>query len=68
MDMEEVHRAFDIFYSTKEKGTGLGLSLSSQILKYNNSKISIESKKNLFTKISIRFPLKRPLESEEVLA
>ena len=68
MDMEEVHRAFDIFYSTKEKGTGLGLSLSSQILKYNNGKISIESKKNLFTKISIRFPLKRPLESEEVLA
>jgi polar amino acid transport system substrate-binding protein len=68
MDVEEVHRAFDIFYSTKEKGTGLGLSLSSQILKYNNGKISIESKKNLFTKISIRFPLKRPIESEEVLA
>lgn len=55
MDEIELEKAYDMFYTTKEKGTGLGIPLSIQMLDMNNCKVSIRSKKNEFTDITLRF-------------
>lgn len=56
MDESELEKAYDMFYTTKEKGTGLGIPLSIQMLNMNNCKVSIKSKKNESTVITLRFP------------
>ncbi|MFT9495410.1 transporter substrate-binding domain-containing protein [Anaerosolibacter sp.] len=55
MDKEELERAYEIFYTTKEKGTGLGLPLSIQMLEMNNCRVSIESRKHEYTEITLVF-------------
>ncbi|NLL81252.1 MAG: transporter substrate-binding domain-containing protein [Tissierellia bacterium] len=57
MDEGEIKRVFEIFYTTKENGSGLGLPISRQIIERNNATIIIESKKNNYTKITLKFPL-----------
>lgn len=56
MDKSEIEKAYDIFYTTKERGTGLGFPLSIQMLHANGCKVSVESDKNKFTRISLEFP------------
>lgn len=55
MDKEELERAYEIFYTTKEKGTGLGLPLSIQMLEMNNCRVYIESRKHEYTEITLVF-------------
>lgn len=55
MDSAEIEKSFDIFYTTKEKGTGLGIPLSVQMLDMNSCKVSIDSRKNEFTIITLSF-------------
>ena len=56
IELEEIPRVFEMFYTTKEKGTGLGLSISLQMLEMNNATIEIESQKNTNTNITVKFP------------
>lgn len=55
MNEQELEKAYDMFYTTKEKGTGLGIPLSIQMLTMNNCKVSIKSEKNEYTDITLRF-------------
>lgn len=55
MNSQELEKAYDMFYTTKGKGTGLGIPLSMQMLDMNNCKAVIESRKNEFTVITLRF-------------
>ena len=55
MDEEELERAYEIFYTTKEKGTGLGLPLSIQMLEMNHCRVSIKSCKFEYTEILLIF-------------
>lgn len=57
-------RIFDPFFTTKAKGTGLGLVVVAKLIEENNGKISIESKINRGTKISILLPEYRRDENE----
>lgn len=57
MDSLELEKAYDMFYTTKDKGTGLGIPLSMQMLDLNNCKVTIESRKNEFTEVTLRFYL-----------
>lgn len=56
MDDQELQKSYDVFYTTKDKGTGLGLPLSIQMLNKNDCNIMVESEKDKFTNIIIRFP------------
>ncbi|AOT70520.1 transporter substrate-binding domain-containing protein [Geosporobacter ferrireducens] len=55
MNKDELERAYEIFYTTKEKGTGLGLPLSIQMLEMNGCNVSIESLKYEHTEITLMF-------------
>ncbi len=59
MDESELEKSYDMFYTTKAKGTGLGIPLSLQMLNMNNCEVSIKSRKNMFTVITLRFPGQR---------
>ena len=53
IEEELLGKIFNPFFTTKTKGTGLGLVVVSKLIEDNSGKISIESKLNQGTKISI---------------
>ena len=53
---EHVSRAFEAFYTTKPKGTGLGLSICKRIVESHGGKITLTSKLNKGTTVSIELP------------
>ncbi len=57
---ESISKIFNPFFTTKEAGvgTGLGLSVCQEILERHNASISIESKEDEFTEVTIKFPVK----------
>lgn len=54
---ENLSKIFEPFFTTKEKGTGLGLSVAYGIIMSHGGEISIESKVNEGTCVTIKFPL-----------
>lgn len=60
---DKLPRVFERFYradssrSQKISGTGLGLSIVKHIVEYHNGRISIQSKENKGTEITITFPM-----------
>lgn len=58
MDNETVNQLFTPFFTTKPvgSGTGLGLSISYSILEAHGAEISVESKVNIGTTFSLKFP------------
>ena len=61
MDEEQVARAFDLFYTTKEvgEGTGLGLSMVHSILESHGGRVEIRSKKGEGTTVEVVLPVYR---------
>jgi len=59
MTEEQLHKAFDPFYTTKPagKGTGLGLYISYKMMKEMNGEISIESEEGVGTTVVLTFPI-----------
>ena len=55
----EIDKLFDPFFTTKEpgKGTGLGLSVVYAIIQGHGGSVTIQSKKNRGTTVSIRLPV-----------
>ena len=56
MDEATLERAFVPFYTRKDSGTGLGLALCERIVQAHGGTISIRSRANEGTAISIRLP------------
>lgn len=56
IDEEQMERIFDPFFTTKTKGTGLGLVVVDKLIEENKGKISIASKINEGTKITVLLP------------
>jgi len=60
MTAEEVQRAFDPFYTTKETGSGLGLAISHSIVEGHNGQITITSEPGEGTTVSVILPVYEP--------
>ncbi|MBI4712058.1 MAG: HAMP domain-containing protein [Planctomycetes bacterium] len=59
MSPDEIERAFDLFYTTKEpgKGTGLGLSVAHNIIQNHHGKLVMESAKGKGTVVRVTLPV-----------
>jgi signal transduction histidine kinase len=59
MGQEQLNRAFDMFYTTKDpgKGTGLGLTVAYNIIQNHNGKINIQSDRDKGTEVRISLPV-----------
>ena len=57
MDEETLSKVKDAFFTTKKNGTGLGLYLSNDIITKHNGVIEYDSKKDKYTKCTIKLPL-----------
>lgn len=55
MTEDEISQATELFFTTKESGTGIGLALSKQYVEENGGIMMIESQKNSYTKITLKF-------------
>ena len=61
IDPKDISHIFDPFFSKKDHGTGLGLSVTHEIIKNQQGKILVESKKNCGTAFIIELPYNSPL-------
>jgi signal transduction histidine kinase len=55
---EEIEKAFDYTYTTKEKGLGLGLPIAHKIIEEHGGRITIESQVGKGTTVSLFLPVK----------
>ena len=53
-----IQRVFEPFFTTNSKGTGLGLAISHIIIQNHNGNITIQSKEDRGTTVSIFLPMK----------
>lgn len=49
-------KIFDLFYTTKPKGTGLGLPICRKIAQDHGGEISVESKEQMGTTVTVKLP------------
>lgn len=57
IELENLDKIFDPFYTTKHQGTGLGLSVVYELVKGNGGVIEVLSNVDIGTKFIIRFPI-----------
>ena len=57
MSPEELEQALELHFTTKDKGTGLGLPISQRIVERHGGFLSLDSRKGVGTKATIRIPL-----------
>jgi two-component system sensor histidine kinase HydH len=58
ISQRDLTRIFEPLYTTKQRGSGLGLAISRIIVKFHKGEISVFSKINEGTTVTIRLPLK----------
>lgn len=60
-------KIFDPFFTTKttSEAAGVGLYLSKEIILNHHGTISVESKKNEYTKFTVTLPVKQEIDTEE---
>jgi signal transduction histidine kinase len=63
MDDEALQHAFDPFFTTKTKGTGLGLPICRKIVEAHGGTISIHSRREAGTTVTVRLPHFPPASS-----
>ncbi len=56
MSPKELEQALELHFTTKDKGTGLGLPISQRIVERHGGFLSLESRKGVGTKATIRIP------------
>ena len=54
---DELHKIFNMYYTTKQEGTGLGLSVVQQIISLHNGTIQVQSEIDKGTVFIIHLPL-----------
>ncbi|MEG1500453.1 MAG: ATP-binding protein [Clostridiales bacterium] len=59
MDVEQMHKIFNSFYTTKEKGTGLGLFISKSIARNHGGDILVGSSPGCGSCFILSLPLKK---------
>jgi signal transduction histidine kinase len=57
INLENLHRVFDPFFTTRQKGTGLGLSIVRKVIHDHGGRISVESHLNVGTTFRISLPV-----------
>ncbi len=64
---ENLNKVFEPFFTTKPvgQGTGLGMSIAYKVIEAHNGKISVDSKVNEGTKITIVLPVEHKEETTE---
>lgn len=72
MPPDVIDKIFNPFFTTKptDKGTGLGLAISNDIIRQHGGSISVDSKQDEYTEMTIELPLVAPaieIESENQL-
>ena len=55
MSKKDILRCTEPFFTTKEWGTGLGLSLVQQFMANNNGMLSVQSEKDCYTEVVLKF-------------
>ena len=63
MTEDELEKAFDLYFSTKDHGTGLGLAITRRIIDQHEGGIIIRSHVTKGTIVTIRIPNRRKNES-----
>ncbi|KQC02915.1 MAG: hypothetical protein APR54_09890, partial [Candidatus Cloacimonas sp. SDB] len=61
---EFLSQVFDPFFTNRPGGVGLGLSLVNKIVELHNGIVLIDSKEGEFTRVELKFPVKKPLKRE----
>jgi len=61
---EFLSQVFDPFFTNRPGGVGLGLSLVNKIVELHNGIVLIDSKEEEFTRIELKFPVKKPLKRD----
>jgi len=53
---EDLSKVFQAYYTTKDEGHGLGMMIVQRIMRDHGGQISVESRKNVGTAITLQFP------------
>jgi signal transduction histidine kinase len=56
MDVRQIERAFDEFYTTKAQGSGLGLSFVRRVVDAHGGAVGLTSEVGRGTSVRIEFP------------
>jgi signal transduction histidine kinase len=57
MDEDSLARVFEPYFSTKVTGTGLGLPIAKRNVELSGGEISVQSRKDVGTTVTIRLPI-----------
>jgi len=54
---DQMEKIFNYYYTTKEKGVGLGLPIAHRIIEAHGGQLSVESKVDVGTKVTVTLPV-----------
>ena len=61
ISMEERHKIFDLYYTTRKEGTGMGLAIVYQIVQSHGGEVDVESQVGKGTTFQIRLPMEEQI-------